>query len=250
MKMSSVILEVGTSLDIEAEYALRSEMLRRARRTGDWELPTTTTTIVPKDLAETYNDCLEAVYGKTPRRVSMDTAMSHTIAIPMLTGEHINAPHPLADIPFFGGSEFYHHQENEATLTTGAAQIAERTWISKPHRAVLETSEQASCREDILHVLRAITMSAFSAADLLELADTLNMRSGLGRICSISWVLSEHLGRPEPGWIAEISETLRESPPHAELLNIEVELPVYWEDTDHGIVWNKPPEEICDMLKH
>lgn len=248
--MASSVLEVGASLDIEAEYELRSQMLRRARRTGDWELPTTTGTIVPKGLAETYSECLDAVYGEVPRRVSMDTAMSHTIVIPMLTGEHASAPYPSDDTPFLGGSDFYHHHENEATLAVGAAQIAERTWISKPHRAVLETSQQACCREDILHVLRAITMCVFSASEMLALAEVLDMRAGLARICSLSSVLSEHAGRRKPEWIAEISEALRVSPPRAKLLNIEAELPVCWEDTAHGIAWNKTPKEICDMLRH
>lgn len=187
----------------------------------------------------------EAVYGDTPRRISCETALAKTAYTPFLWCHVVNAPYPEENESIkIGGGRLVHMYESEDTLYDGAWQIAEKTWISMPARALLDAAYYDCSNRVPDWLIMAVRIASFPSDEIIELAEGLDMQDAVRRICSIGFLLNKEETDTKT-WLHDLAEYA--SSLTGENVWLDMAMPrnkIYWEDETFGVVWNIPPQSV------
>ncbi|WP_419932287.1 hypothetical protein [Candidatus Poriferisodalis sp.] len=149
---------------------------------------------------------LDAVFSAAPRRLSHLTALE-AAGVPLVARPQLSFPRESARTAMPLGIAVF--SEPRDRLCLFAARLTERTWISSPERAAIETAQHdiAARRwnERIAWVLAEGGGSIFDADEAVEASDALQMRAGLRRLSFIAHALrqlaaSDALGRVPDEW--------------------------------------------------
>ena len=148
-----------------------------------------------------------------------------------------------------------HKRENISTLTIGASQIDDLTFVSTPERAVLETAEgDVTCgfgalAEALVNSLVYETVS-ISPETMLSLADDLGFHKGLRRLASLCRVIEDDEGLPDT--MLPLLESLPSAPPETDWAEFPLRDPslpsresVFW-DRRNRVAWHVPPADFME----
>lgn len=134
---------------------------------------------------------LDAAYGGAVRRISGLSALAMAGAALICRPEVTVVGGVAFDTAAFG---FVSYRENPESLLVEAVQLTERTWVSKPARAVLECAQwphRAHRWEEYLGRMFAYRFEVCAPATVAEAAGALGWRAGLRRISSLAQGLTE-----------------------------------------------------------
>ena len=146
------------------------------------------------------NECLiDAAFGAAPRRMSHLTALE-AAGVPLVVGPQLSFPHGYARTAMPLGITVFGEPSDRVCLF--AARLTERTWMSSPTRAAVETAQHDVAApvwdERIAWVFAEDGGAIFDAEEAVEISDALQMRAGLRRLSSIADAL-RRLAASDPG---------------------------------------------------
>ena len=185
----------------------------------------------------------EEVYGKSPRRISCETSLAKTAGTPFLWCHVVNAPIPERNQSIeIDGRRLVHVAEKEKTLYEGAWQISEFTWISMPARALLDVAHYRCFSRTPEWLIWAVRVSSFPSEEIIELAELLDMKDAVRKICSIAYLLDKQ-ETDNKLWLSEIKDysyTIDQEPIWLDTMAQQEK--IYWTDESFGVLWNISPE--------
>ena len=187
------------------------------------------------------------VYGNTPRRISCQTALAKTAFTPFLWCHVVNAPSPEEDMSILvEGDTLVHFHETEETLYVGAWQLSEKTWISMPARALLD-SAYYDCGYRVLDwLIMALRIATFDTEEIIEISEYLGAEDAIRRICSIGRLIARS-ERDDMLWLKRLDEYAMDIGKEAICIsNSFTEDEIYWHDDIFDVYWNINPREVTD----
>ena len=137
------------------------------------------------------NDALlDSVFGDSPRRMSHMMALG-AAGVPLVVCQQITLPYEAAKpVRHLGINVFREKREN---VTRFATQLTERTWMSTPTRAAIETAQHGIAApqwdERIAWAFAEESGSMLDLEEAQEISVALRMRAGLRRLSSIAHAL-------------------------------------------------------------
>jgi len=146
--------------------------------------------VLRRGLSETLMRGLAEVYGRVPRRLSHQSALSLG-GVALMAGVTVSAPGALYGRAHRMG--WRHVAESSSTLQVAATSVGDDTWVSTPARALLECAQHARWVCGVDETI-ALTLSRaprlFDADELSAVAADLGFAAGLRRIASVADALS------------------------------------------------------------
>ena len=146
------------------------------------------------------NECLlDAAFGLAPRRMSHMTALE-AAGVPLVTNQQLSCPHDGARTTLPLGITVF--RESRGRIARFSSRLTERTWMSSPTRAAIETAQHDVAApgwdERVAWVFAEEGGTMLDAAEAVEISESLQMRAGLRRLSSIANALRQ-LAASEPG---------------------------------------------------
>ena len=134
------------------------------------------------------NECLmDAVIGPQPRRMSHMMALE-AAGVPLVVGPQLSLPHEHARTAMPLGMTVF--SESRDRVAMYATRLTERTWMSSPTRAAVETAHHDVAAplwdERIAWAFAEDGGTILDADEAIEISDALQMRAGLRRLSSIA----------------------------------------------------------------
>lgn len=134
------------------------------------------------------SECLlDAAFGTAPRRMSHLMALEAS-GVPLVVGPQLSFPHECARTTVPLGITVFREQRDR--ISQFATRLTERTWMSSPTRAAIETAQHDVAAplwdERIAWVFAEDGGALLDAEEALGISDSLQMRAGLRRVSSIA----------------------------------------------------------------
>ena len=132
---------------------------------------------------------MDAVIGPQPRRMSHMTALE-AAGVPLVVGLQLSLPHEHARAATPLGVTVF--SESSDRVAMHATRLTERTWMSSPTRAAVETAHHdvaAPLWDERIAWAFAEDGAILDADEAVEISDALRMRAGLRRLSSIAEAL-------------------------------------------------------------
>lgn len=206
------------------------------------------------------NECLmDATFGLAPRRMSHLMALE-AAGVPLVVGPQLSFPHEQAKTAMSLGIRVFHEHAEHVALF--AARLTERTWMSSPTRAAIETAQHDVAAplwdERIAWVFAEEGGTMLDAAEAVEISESLQMRAGLRRLSSIADALRQ-LAASEPGigfgsaadkW-ADITSARRGDPwirLRRSMRGPAEPSEAAWVDIERKVMWDRHPETLMASL--
>ena len=206
------------------------------------------------------NECLlDAGFGDVPRRISHMMALE-AAGIPLVVGPQMSFPHEHAGTAMPLGIHVF--REPRDRIPAFATKLTERTWMSSPTRAAIETAQHDVAAplwdERIAWAFAEDSGTIFDAEEAAEISEALQMRAGLRRLSSIAHALRDlATGDPDdvlksvPEAWASIA-TARRGDAWIRLRRSQ-QMPLEpseaaWVDSERKVIWNRHPEALAASL--
>ncbi len=201
---------------------------------------------------------LDAAFGPAPRRLSHLMALE-AAGVPLVTGQQLSVPHHSTTTMPLGITVF---TERHDRIALHAAQLTERTWMSSPTRAAVETAQHdvaaPGWEERIAWAFTEDDGVLLDADEAVEISDTLQMRAGLRRLSSIADTL-RRLGTAGAG--GDLSNVLNQWAETATArrgdtwIRLRRSMPAprspseaAWVDRERKVLWHWHPEALAASL--
>lgn len=198
---------------------------------------------------------LDALYGDRPRRIGYVSA---------LEAAGVAATSPLTVAASARESKrsdalgILHAREPERWLLAGARQVTKRTWISEPHRALLECAQfprRAPRFEEYVGYAVCCGPPDFDPVDVRRLGVELGWRAGLRRIASLADGLGrssliDYLGGPPDEAWAQMAPSARRGDRWIELVPGRHRYPDSrsWVDAARRVQWCSNPDGLANEI--
>ena len=192
--------------------------------------------------------------------------MSHLTAleaagVPLVIGQQLSCPNESAKTTMPLGITVFAERSDRIALF--AAQLTERTWISSPTRAAIETAQHdvgaPGWDERIAWEFAEDYGRLLDTAEAVEISETLQMRAGLRRLSSIADAL-RRVGTADAGdglsnvldrW-ADVATAGRGD----KWIRLRRSMPIprssseaAWVDSERKVLWHQRPEALAESLK-
>ncbi|WP_419946339.1 hypothetical protein [Candidatus Poriferisodalis sp.] len=206
------------------------------------------------------NECLlDAVFGAVPRRISHMMALE-AAGVPLVIGPQLSFPRESARTAMPLGITVFREPSERVPLF--ATRLTERTWMSSPARAAIETAQHDMTAprwdERIAWVFAEDGGSLLDPEEAVEISDALQMRAGLRRLSSIADALrrlaasdpSDALSRVPDQW----TDIVRARRGDAWIrLRRSGRRPLEpsdaaWVDSERKVLWGQHPEALAASL--
>ncbi len=206
------------------------------------------------------NECLmDAVIGPQPRRMSHMTALE-AAGVPLVVGPQLSLAHEHARAAMPLGVTVF--SESRDRVAMHATRLTERTWMSSPTRAAVETAHHDVAAplwdERIAWVFAEDSGAILDADEAVEISDALRMRAGLRRLSSIADALrrfaagdpGDKLRRASDEWADIVSARRGDAWIRLRRSRRSPLGPsdAAWVDIERKVLWNRHPSVLVASL--
>lgn len=206
------------------------------------------------------NECiLDAAFGAAPRRMSHMTALE-AAGVPLVIGPQMSFPREHARTAMPLGITVFREPRDRVCLF--AARLTERTWMSSPTRAAIETAQHDVAAplwdERIAWVFAEDSGAILDAEEAVDISDALQMRAGLRRLSSIADALRRLAAGDPGGSLGSVPDqwadivTARRGDAWIRLRR-SIQTPLEpsgaaWVDSERKVLWDQHPRALAASL--